>query len=95
LRICGRGAEKPAGKLQKLNPGSGAGRSTQVGSGRNIPIPKLIELLEPAQREEFTDEWASSLKSYKDVERWFGAGDMGRDIVEFISDNKFAEPWDN
>ena len=43
----------------------------------NFPITKLIELLEPAQWEEFTEEWASSLKFYKEVERWSGAGDMG------------------
>ena len=88
-------AKKPAGKLRKLNPGSGADGPTQVGSGINFPIPKLIELLEPAQWEEFTEEWASSLKSYTEVERWSGAGDMGRDIVAFTTNKKFAEPWDN
>lgn len=78
--------EKPAGKLRKLNPSSDAERSAQVGSGMNFPIPKLIELLEPAQWEEFTEEWASSLKPYKEVECWAGAGDMGRDIVAFTTD---------
>jgi len=61
----------------------------------NFPIAKLIELLEPAQWEEFTEEWASSLKFYQVVERWSGAGDMGRDIVAFTTDKKFAGPWDN
>lgn len=88
-------AEKAAGKLRKLNPGSGAEKPTQVGSGMNFPIPKLIELLEPAQWEEFTEEWASTLKTYKEVERWSGAGDMGRDIIGFTTDKKFAGPWDN
>lgn len=87
--------EEPAGKLRKLKPGIGADKPTQVGSGMNFPIAKLIELLEPVQWEEFTEEWASSLKSYKEVERWSGAGDMGRDIVAFVSDKKFDGPWDN
>jgi len=38
----------------------------------NFPVAKLIELLEPSQWEEFIEEWAYSLKSYKHVERWSG-----------------------
>ena len=53
----------------------GVAKPTQVGSGMNFPVAKLIELLEPAQWEEFTEEWATSLKSYRDVERWSGPGD--------------------
>jgi hypothetical protein len=87
-------ANKPAGKLRKLNPG-GADKPSQIGSGMNFPVAKLMELLEPAQWEEFTEEWATSLKSYKDVERWSGPGDMGRDIVAFTTDKKYAGPWDN
>ena len=61
----------------------------------NFPVSKLIELLEPGPWEEFTEEWATSLKSYKDVERWAGPGDMGRDIVAFTTDQKYDGPWDN
>jgi hypothetical protein len=61
----------------------------------NFPIAKLIELLEPGQWEEFTEEWAHSLKQYTDVERWSGPGDMGRDIIGFSSNQKFDGPWDN
>jgi hypothetical protein len=87
--------KESTGKLRKLNPGSGADKPTQAGSGMNFPVAKLIELLEPAQWEEFTEEWATSLKSYKGVERWSGPGDMGRDIVAFMTDKKYAGPWDN
>lgn len=73
----------------------GVAKPTQVGSGMNFPVAKLIELLEPAQWEEFTEEWATSLKSYKDVERWSGPGDMSRDIVAFTTDKKYDGPWDN
>jgi hypothetical protein len=87
-------AQKPAGKLRKLSP-NGADMPTQIGSGMNFPVARLIELLEPAQWEEFTEEWATSLKSYKDVQRWSGPGDMGRDIVAFTTDKQYAGPWDN
>ena len=60
------------GTTRKLNAGSGADTTTQIGSGMNFPVAKLIELLEPSQWEEFIEEWAYSLKSYKHVERWSG-----------------------
>lgn len=88
-------AKEPSGRLRKLNSTRAVDKPTQIGSGTNFPISKLIELLEPAQWEEFTEEWASSLKSYKEVERWSGAGDMGRDIIGFTTDKNFAGPWDN
>ena len=87
-------AKNSGGKLRKLSPG-GADMPTQVGSGMNFPVAQLIELLEPAQWEEFTEEWAASLKSYKNVQRWSGPGDMGRDIVAFTTDEQYAGPWDN
>jgi hypothetical protein len=88
-------AKELAGKLRKLNPGGGTDKPTQIGSGMNFPVAKLIELLEPGQWEEFTEEWATSLKSYKKVERWSGPGDMGRDIVAFTTDQNYGGPWDN
>lgn len=88
-------AKQPAGKLRELNPGGGGDKSTPIGSGMNFPVAKLIELLEPGQWEEFTEEWATSLKSYRDVERWSGPGDMGRDIVAFTTERKYDGPWDN
>jgi hypothetical protein len=76
----------------KAEPGAPA----QVGSGMNFPIAKLIEIFEPAQWEDFTEEWAHSLKpAYKLVTRWTGAGDMGLDIFCFSSNNGFDGPWDN
>jgi hypothetical protein len=72
------------GTTRKLK--AGTDMPTQIGSGMNFPVAKLIELLEPSQWEEFTEEWAHSLKTYKSVERWSGPGDMGRDIIGFMSD---------
>lgn len=84
-----------AGKLCRLNPVSATEMPTQIGSGMNFPVAKLVELLEPGQWEEFTEEWATSLKSYKSVERWSGPGDMGRDVVAFKTDAKYDGSWDN
>lgn len=83
------------GQLRKLKSPTASDTPAQVGSGVNFPIAKLIELLEPGQWEEFTEEWAHSLKQYTEVERWSGPGDMGRDIIGFSSDQKFDGPWDN
>jgi hypothetical protein len=86
---------KSAGQLRKLNSPQGADTPAKIGSGMNFPVAKLIELLEPGQWEEFTEEWAHSLKHYVAVERWSGPGDMGRDIIGFSSDKKFDGQWDN
>lgn len=70
--------------------------STQVQSG--IPIPKTtrITIFSPEEWEEFTQEWASSLKaSYPKVRRFGGAGDLGVDIAGFCSALGFAGEWDN
>lgn len=84
---------KSVGQLRKLKSTQDA--PTPAGSGMNFPIARLIELFEPAQWEEFTEEWAHSLKQYLQVERWAGPGDMGRDIVGFTTDKKYEGPWDN
>jgi hypothetical protein len=63
-----------------------------------IPIPKTkrIELFSPDEWEEFTEEWASSLKpNYYKVMRFAGSGDKGLDVVGFISDDTFEGGWDN
>ncbi|MHB1699934.1 MAG: ABC-three component system protein [Acidobacteriaceae bacterium] len=83
------------GQLRKLKGPTDANTAVPAGSGMNFPVARLIELFEPAQWEEFTEEWAHSLKQYVQVERWSGPGDMGRDIIGFSSDKKFDGPWDN
>jgi hypothetical protein len=78
---------------RKLKPGD---TQTPVGSGLNFPVAKLIEIFEPTQWEEFTEEWAVSLeRGYKEVIRWSGAGDMGLDVIGFNTDKKFDGAWDN
>ncbi|PLR45440.1 ABC-three component system protein [Chimaeribacter arupi] len=70
--------------------------SAHVNSG--VPIPKTlrIQLFSADEWEEFTEEWASSLKSsYHCIKRFSGSGDKGLDVVGFISSNQFSDGWDN
>lgn len=53
-----------------------------VAQGPSIPPIERIKLFSNSQWEDFTLEWAHSLKTkYAHVERCGGAGDMGRDVV--------------
>ena len=81
---------------RKLKPGIGADAAPQIGSGMNFPAAKLIELFEPEQWEDFTEEWAHTQeKTYQEVIRYTGAGDMGLDILCFRTRNQFEGAWDN
>ena len=81
---------------RKLKPGIAADAAPQIGSGMNFPAAKLIEIFEPAQWEDFTEEWAHTQeKTYKEVIRYTGAGDMGLDILCFRTTKQFEGAWDN
>lgn len=55
-----------------------------------IPAIDLLRVFSPSQWEDFTLEWAHSLKTkYRRVERCGGAGDLGRDVVAIVSDNEW------
>ncbi|MDX9723736.1 MAG: hypothetical protein RBU37_23510 [Myxococcota bacterium] len=57
-----------------------------------VPAIDLLRVFSPGQWEDFALEWAHSLKGrYQRVERCGGAGDLGRDVVAFVSD----EEWHN
>jgi hypothetical protein len=76
----------PTTNSRKLKPVIGADAAPQIGSGMNFPAAKLIELFEPEQWEDFTQEWAHKQeKTYPEVIRYTGAGDMGLDILCFSS----------
>jgi hypothetical protein len=85
-----------AANSRKLKPGIAAGTAPQIGSGMNFPAAKLIEIFEPDQWEDFTEEWAHTQeKTYKEVMRYTGAGDMGLDILCFRTARQFEGAWDN
>ena len=55
---------------------------------------KLLTIMPPDDWEDFTREYAESLKAeYHDVQRCGGGGDQGRDIVAYLS--AAPCPWDN
>lgn len=67
----------------------------QIGTGINFPVVKLVEILSHEDWEAFTEEYASSVTEYHQAMRFTGPGDMGRDIVGFVTDKFFDGPWDN
>ena len=68
----------------------------QVGSGTNFPAVKLVEIFSPEDWEGFTEEFVGSIvPPYKKTLRFTGPGDMGRDVVGFMSDKYFEGAWDN
>lgn len=86
--------KKLDGNSRPLKTGDGV--PAQIGSGMNFPLVKLVQILPPDDWEGFTEEWAHSLEpGYNKVVRFTGAGDMGRDVVGFSSEEYFNGPWDN
>lgn len=78
------------------NPQKGLYSSEHVSSGIPIPKTQRVQLFSADEWEEFTEEWASSIKSsYHCVKRFAGAGDKGLDVVGFIASNQFSDGWDN
>lgn len=55
-----------------------------------VPAIELLRVFSPGQWEDFALEWAHSLTGrYQRVERCGGAGDLGRDVVAFVSDDEW------
>jgi hypothetical protein len=84
--------------FQDLNPATptrGFG-SDHVQFGVPIPKQKRLEMLDDAEWEAFTEEWALSLKSqYHSVKRHSGSGDKGLDVVGFLASEQFSDGYDN
>ncbi|MDO8433856.1 MAG: hypothetical protein Q7S58_15755 [Candidatus Binatus sp.] len=85
-------------ELRDLTPAQATKGYTaeHVAAGIPIPKPKRVELFSPVEWEQFTEEWASSLKgNYVRVARFAGAGDKGLDVVGFIAEGTFTGGWEN
>lgn len=68
--------------------------ATSVATGPYIAPIDRVKCMSASDWETFILEWAHSLKSdYADVEKHAGAGDMGLDVVAYVS--KSPEVWDN
>jgi hypothetical protein len=62
----------------------------------NFPAVKLVEIFSPDDWEGFAEEFVGSVvPAYKKMMRFTGPGDMGRDVVGFLSDKSFDGLWDN
>ncbi len=63
--------------------------STRINYGKQILPIKMVELFSADDWEIFIEEWIDLKKSiYVTVDRFGGAGDKGRDVVGYITDNK-------
>lgn len=81
-----------------INPSSQNGLYSDEHIVAGIPMPKQsrIEKFSDGEWEEFSEEYAFSLKdSYHKVQRFGGAGDKGLDVACFINDHTFESGWDN
>jgi hypothetical protein len=56
---------------------------------------RLIMALEDDELEKFVREWALQKKEYREVNRFTGPGDMGRDVVGFLTERRHEGPWHN
>jgi hypothetical protein len=75
---------------------SAAGSAEHVSTGVPIPKPARVAGLSPDEWESFTEEWATSLENtYVRVARFGGSGDLGLDVVGFVTNSTFGGGWDN
>jgi hypothetical protein len=56
---------------------------------------RLIIALGDDELETFVREWTLQKKEYAEVERFTGPGDMGRDVVGFLTKQRHDGPWHN
>jgi hypothetical protein len=83
--------------LNEISARTSAARSSaeHVSTGVPIPKPTRVAIFSPNEWESFTQEWATSLNNtYCRVAR-FGSGDLGIDVVGFVTDATFHGGWDN
>lgn len=71
--------------------------AAQVAQGPVIPPQQRLLTYSSDEWEDFVQEWAHYClrKTYKQVQRFSGAGDMGIDIVGFVDDKRLEGVWDN
>jgi hypothetical protein len=60
-----------------------------------VHIERLILALTDDQLEKFVREWANCKKEYVEVQRFTGPGDMGRDVVGYLTNRRHDGPWHN
>jgi hypothetical protein len=60
-----------------------------------IPPERLILALPDTELEKFVREWVTLKKTYAGIQRFTGPGDMGRDVVGYLTQARHEGPWHN
>jgi hypothetical protein len=60
-----------------------------------IRYDRLILLMDDDELEMFCRAWTEKKSGYVEVKRYAGTGDMGRDVVGFLTDRRHDGLWDN
>lgn len=61
----------------------------------DVRYDRLILSMNAEELEAFCRAWTEKKSEYVDVKRLAGTGDMGRDVVGFLTENRHDGPWDN
>lgn len=61
----------------------------------SVRYDRLILLMDDDELELFCRAWTDKKSGYVEVKRFAGAGDMGRDVVGFLTDKRHDGLWDN
>lgn len=71
--------------------------AAQVTHGPLIPPQQQLPIYSPDQWEGFVQEWLHYClkKTYQQVQRFAGAGDMGIDVAAFVDSKRLGGVWDN
>lgn len=64
-------------------------------SSYQLRLDRLLIALGDDDLERFVREWVSQRKEYIEVERYTGPGDMGRDVVGFLTSQRHEGSWHN
>ena len=60
-----------------------------------VRYDRLILSMNADELEKFCRAWAERKGGYHEVKRFAGPGDMGRDVVGFLTGQRHDGPWDN
>jgi hypothetical protein len=61
----------------------------------DIRYDRLILQMDDAELEQFCRAWVEKKSGYLEVKRYAGTGDLGRDVVGFLTDQRHDGEWDN
>jgi hypothetical protein len=60
-----------------------------------VKYDRLILIMDDDELEQFTRLWVERLSGYREVHRFAGPGDKGRDVVGFLTAQRHLGEWDN